>query len=239
MIATSLLVERLDHRVDEHGERDRRLVGVAGVVARPRRPRRGRGTPTWLAASPAPPASRFVSIRSSIRLWIPGAELVGARQRAEHGSPERRMADSEDRRGRSWGLSLSRSLGSASLIVPRIGTRPRARAPRRSRARSPASAWRITPVPGSLVSTRSSFSAASSVPSATQTIPAWIERPMPTPPPWWIETQRGARGGVDERVQQRPVGDRVGAVAPSPRSRGRARPPSPSRGDRGRSRSAR
>ena len=47
----------------------------------------------------------------------------------------------------------------------------------------------MTPVPGSAVSTRSSFSAASSVPSATHTIPAWIERPMPTPPPWWIDTQ--------------------------------------------------
>ncbi len=27
------------------------------------------------------------------------------------------------------------------------------------------------------------------MPSATLTWPAWIERPMPTPPPWWIETQ--------------------------------------------------
>ena len=44
-------------------------------------------------------------------------------------------------------------------------------------------------MPGSLVSTRSIFCAASSVPSATVTWPAWIERPMPTPPPWWIETQ--------------------------------------------------
>jgi hypothetical protein len=30
---------------------------------------------------------------------------------------------------------------------------------------------------------------ASSVPSATQTWPAWMERPMPTPPPWWMDTQ--------------------------------------------------
>ena len=44
-------------------------------------------------------------------------------------------------------------------------------------------------MPGSLVRTRSIFSAASAVPSATHTWPAWIERPMPTPPPWWIETQ--------------------------------------------------
>src|SRR5260370_8357666 len=48
----------------------------------------------------------------------------------------------------------------------------------------PASACRMTPVPGSLVSTRSSLRAASAVPSAPTTIPACIERPMPTPPPW-------------------------------------------------------
>ena len=42
---------------------------------------------------------------------------------------------------------------------------------------------------GSLVSTRSSFGAASSVPSATDTWPAWMDRPMPTPPPWWMDTQ--------------------------------------------------
>ena len=46
----------------------------------------------------------------------------------------------------------------------------------------------MTPVPGSAVSTRSRRSSASSVPSATQTIPAWIERPIPTPPPWWMLT---------------------------------------------------
>src|SRR5260370_33252196 len=47
----------------------------------------------------------------------------------------------------------------------------------------PASACRMTPGPGSLVSTRSSLRAASAVPSATTTIPAAVERPMPTPPP--------------------------------------------------------
>ena len=47
----------------------------------------------------------------------------------------------------------------------------------------------MTPVPGSAVSTRCSRAAASGVPSATTTIPAWMEYPMPTPPPWWTETQ--------------------------------------------------
>src|SRR5439155_1137092 len=48
----------------------------------------------------------------------------------------------------------------------------------------PASAWRRTPVPGSVVSTRSRRSPISSVPSATTTMPAWIALPIPTPPPW-------------------------------------------------------
>ena len=39
-------------------------------------------------------------------------------------------------------------------------------------------------MPGSLVRTRSSLAAARGVPSATQTCPAWMDRPMPTPPPW-------------------------------------------------------
>src|SRR5664280_536297 len=47
----------------------------------------------------------------------------------------------------------------------------------------PASAWRMTPVPGSVVSTRRSRSSIMSVPSATTTMPAWRLLPMPTPPP--------------------------------------------------------
>ncbi len=70
----------------------------------------------------------------------------------------------------------------------------------------------MTPIPGSLVSARSSFCAASSVPSATHTMPAWIERPMPTPPPVMQRDPARARRRVDQRVEQRPVGDRVGAV---------------------------
>src|SRR5690606_16556419 len=53
----------------------------------------------------------------------------------------------------------------------------------------PASTCRITPMPGSLGSTRRIFSPASAVPSATVTCPAWRERPMPTPPPWCRDTQ--------------------------------------------------
>src|SRR5207342_2450657 len=81
-----------------------------------------------------------------------GTELPGAL--AQHGIPD--LNDPPNAHSRS-----------------RIGSRtPRSFAT--SIARSyPASACRITPVPGSVVSTRSSLSAARSVPSATQTIPAW------------------------------------------------------------------
>ncbi len=67
-------------------------------------------------------------------------------------------------------------------------------------------------VPGSFTRTRAIFSAASSVPSATTTWPAWMERPMPTPPPWWIETQVAPDAVLSRAFQQRPVGDGVGAV---------------------------
>src|SRR6185437_5545857 len=43
-------------------------------------------------------------------------------------------------------------------------------------------------MPGSLVSTRSSRTRISGVPSATITCPACSELPMPTPPPWWKDT---------------------------------------------------
>src|SRR4029453_831344 len=59
----------------------------------------------------------------------------------------------------------------------------------------PASTWRRTPIAGSLVSTRSIFCPASAVPSATHTCPAWMLRPIPTPPPWWMETQEAPGGG--------------------------------------------
>jgi len=62
-----------------------------------------------------------------------------------------------------------------ALYSPTIGrSTPRSRAV--SMASSyPASACRMTPVPGSAVSTRSSRRSAMAVPSATATIPAWIE----------------------------------------------------------------
>src|SRR5436305_1471385 len=44
-------------------------------------------------------------------------------------------------------------------------------------------------MPGSQLSTRSSFSSASLLPSATITMPAWSEWPIPTPPPWCTDTQ--------------------------------------------------
>src|SRR5690606_37014593 len=67
-------------------------------------------------------------------------------------------------------------------------SRPRSAATWRARS-YPASAWRITPVPGSLVRTSSRRRSAWAVPSATTWAPAWMELPIPTPPPWWTATQ--------------------------------------------------
>ena len=55
--------------------------------------------------------------------------------------------------------------------------------PALARAYDEGSTCRTTPIPGSFLRTRSRRAAASSVPSATMTRPAWIELPMPTPPP--------------------------------------------------------
>ena len=44
-------------------------------------------------------------------------------------------------------------------------------------------------MPGSASSVRRIRSPASGVPSATHTCPACSDLPMPTPPPWWNETQ--------------------------------------------------
>src|SRR5213594_2761791 len=53
----------------------------------------------------------------------------------------------------------------------------------------PASAWRTTPIPGSVVRTGPIRRSASSVPSHTTRAPAWVEYPMQTPPPLWMATR--------------------------------------------------
>ena len=89
----------------------------------------------------------------------------------------------------------------------------RARSAASTASGSPASAWRTMPMPGSAVSTRRIRSPASGVPSATHTCPAWIESPMPDAAAVVDRDPGGAAGDVDHRVEQRPVGHRVGAVA--------------------------
>src|SRR5690349_22443713 len=73
----------------------------------------------------------------------------------------------------------------------------------------------MTPIPGSLVSTRSSFSAASGVPSATDTWPACRERPMPTPPPWCTLTQEAPEQVLTRALStgQSPIASDPSAIA--------------------------
>src|SRR3989475_13078161 len=52
----------------------------------------------------------------------------------------------------------------------------------------PASAWRATPMPGSLVGTRPRRRPPEAGPCATPPCPPGTEVPMPPPPPWWSAT---------------------------------------------------
>ena len=71
----------------------------------------------------------------------------------------------------------------------------------------------MTPVPGSAVSTRSSRSAASSVPSATIDH-AGVDRVAdPDAAAVMHAHPRRTRCDIEQGVQDRPVGDRIGAVA--------------------------
>ena len=70
----------------------------------------------------------------------------------------------------------------------------------------------MTPVPGSVVSTRSSRSAASALPSASDDH-AGVDRVAdPDAAAVMDADPRRARRRIEERVEDRPVGDRVGAV---------------------------
>jgi hypothetical protein len=70
----------------------------------------------------------------------------------------------------------------------------------------------MTPMPGSLVSTRSSFSAASGGAVGDAHL-AGVQRAADADAATVVDRHPGgAGGGVDQGVEQRPVGDRVGAV---------------------------
>ena len=99
---------------------------------------------------------------------LDGAQVAAAERRA--GAPRRRhLRQVADEQGPSGGgAGHSRGCGCIG------GSKPCSRA-NSIASTYPASTWRMTPVPGSVVSTRSRRSAISSVPSATTTIPACCE----------------------------------------------------------------
>ena len=70
--------------------------------------------------------------------------------------------------GGGTGVSLVRYPWSPGILTPRSLAAAMA-------SGYPASAWRMMPVPGSVVSTRRRRASVSTVPSATTTMPAWIE----------------------------------------------------------------
>ena len=166
--------------VDEPGDRATAAPIDLDDVARNRREVRIRPT-----AAIRPPSQRtYASSSTSTPVEVAAAKRrVGPRG----GRDLREVADEQplpvlrrDSRRRPPSLGSRRRRGLREAV---LGSPPRAlpRSPRRDAA--------AHPVPGSVVSTRSSRSAASSVPSATTTMPAWIELPIPTPPPWWTLTQ--------------------------------------------------
>ena len=90
------------------------------------------------------------------------------------------------------------------------------------------------PCRGRWSGTRSSFWPARSVPSATHDLPG-VDGAADADAAAVVDAHPGGPGrGVDQRVEQRPVGDGVASRRPWPRSRGRARPRSRSPGGRGR-----
>ena len=112
-----LVAERLDHRVDEHGQRDRRLVRVARVVID-----LGDRDPHRLTdlVGGKPGAARLAHrldhvVDQALRLRsreLPGAELAG-------GFPEHRMADLEDGTDRHPRRPCSRSESGIGTWTPR------------------------------------------------------------------------------------------------------------------------
>ena len=77
---------------------------------------------------------------------------------------------------------------------------------------NPASAWRMTPVAGSFHSTRSMRFAAASRAVADDHHAGVLRVTHADAAAVMQRHPRRAAGGVEQRVQQRPVGDRIGAV---------------------------
>src|SRR5207244_2747880 len=102
----------------------------------------------------------------SIANQLDDGRFAGAGAADEHGNPRRDGVE-----GREHAAGQSRTRGQHGR-PSRIGKRRPARSAVAIASGYPASACRATPIPGSHVTTRSSFSSASDEPSATITIPA-------------------------------------------------------------------
>ena len=134
------------------------------------------------------------------RPLVAGAVLghVQAARRASPANHSRRVRSSPSRRTGGSRPSPARPTGAGPPTCRAKVTRQPSRighahAALASRPRRPARSRRRRaggrPCPGRWSAPARASARPASVPSATVTCPAWIERPMPTPPPWWIDTQ--------------------------------------------------
>ena len=134
-----------------------------------------------------------------------------ADEEAAHCRRRPTVPDGRRTRRRSGAPASSRVL----TPLPRRADRAPGRARARSLPRSPRRRGASRRVPGSAVSTRRSRSSASAEPSATTTIPAWIELPIPTPPPWWTLTQVAPAATLSNalRIGQSAIASEPSAIA--------------------------
>ena len=196
LIGIGLVADRLDHGVDHDGQRDRRLVRDSAGCCRPRRRRSAAARrPGWPPARRRRPP-RIVSIMSSISCWIAGersSSAVTSRARSRStGSPTMRIGSVTVLR--ASGSARPRSRGHLHrALVARVGVAHHAHA-RVGRQHALELLRRQVGAVGDAHHAR-----VDRAPDADAA--AVVDR-----------DPRRARCGVHQRVEQRPVGDRVGLV---------------------------
>src|SRR5687768_11980041 len=142
----------------------------------PRRASRGRGPHSLRSIASIGP-------RGAVASWVPLADLPGwrdVRSAVHHYGVDEVFT----RAARVPGPPAPPDYPSIGSLIP-------SRRAVSSAVSYPASAWRATPIPGSVVSTRATRSRARGVPPTTVTWPACSDVPIPTAPPRLEATHDG------------------------------------------------